>query len=111
MRSTLLSLAAEGIAARVKDTVREMKLKASDSASLVLSQIVSAVIAVILVVAVLVFLAVALAQWMESLLGAPWGMLIAAGALLVVALVVLLSRKKLFRGVFKRTFDGLVDHE
>ena len=53
---------------------------------------------------VLGLLSFALLQWLNGLVGSPWGTLIVAGVFLLALLVLFLNRQKLFRDLFVKLF-------
>lgn len=86
--------------------VREARLKMSRSVSAVLSRALAAVLLIIVLGIVLGLVAVVLIQWLNGLLGAPWGSLAVLGLFIVVLLVLWLLRKRLFRGFFINILTG-----
>ena len=53
---------------------------------------------------VLGLLSFALLQWLNSLVGAPWGTLIVSAVFLIVLIVLWMNRQKLFRDLFVKLF-------
>lgn len=77
----------------------EARLRVAKSVSSIVSQIASFLIVAILATILVCLLLVALMQWLNELLGMPWGTLIAAGGLVIIIAAILLFRKRLFAGV------------
>ena len=88
----------------VKLSVDEVKLKATRGLSTALSAVLAYLLIVCVLGLVLGLLSLALLQWLNGILGAPWGTLIVAGVALLVLLILWLARKKLFRDKFVELF-------
>ena len=57
-------------------------------------------------------LSIALLQWVNGLLGAPWGTLLVAAFFVLVLIVLCMCRKQLFRNMFVKLFiDAFYDDE
>ena len=92
--------------------VNELKLKATNGLSLALGQVLSMLLIIAVLVIVLGLLAFALLQWLNAAIGAPWGTLIICGVFVIVLAVLILFRKKMFRGMFVKLFiDVFYDPE
>ena len=92
--------------------VDELKLRATSGLSLALGQLLAMLLIVAVLAITLGLLAFAMLQWLNGLMGAPWGTL-TVFALYAVALAVLVTfRKKLFRNMFVKLFiDAFYDQE
>ena len=84
--------------------IDEVKLKTTRGLSTALGQILSWLIIISVLSLVLGLLSFALLQWLNGLVGSPWGTLIVAGVFLLVLLVLFLNRQKLFRDMFVKLF-------
>lgn len=84
----------------------QAKLKATDGLSKVLSQFFVIILIIALVFIILILLAVVAIQWLNGVIGDPWGSVIVCGFFLVMLLVLILGRKKFFRGMFEKLFSG-----
>ena len=84
--------------------IDEVKLKTTRGLSTALGQILSWLIIISVLSLVLGLLSFALLQWLNGLVGSPWGTLIVAGVFLLVLLVLFLNRQKLFRDLFVKLF-------
>lgn len=84
--------------------VDEVKLKTTRGLSTALSQILAYLVIICTVFLVLGLLSLALLQWLNGLLGAPWGTLIIAGVFLMVLVFLLMNRQKMFRDLFVKLF-------
>jgi len=92
--------------------IDEAKLKATRALSTALGQTLAYLLIFAVLALVLGLLALALLQWLNGLLGAPWGTLIVSGAFLIVLVVLWLNRQKLFRDLFVKLFiDVFYDTE
>jgi hypothetical protein len=92
--------------------VDEAKLKITRGLSTALSQVLAYLVIIFTLSLVVGLLSLALLQWINGLLGAPWGTLIVA-AFFVLALVVLwANRQKMFRDLFVQLFiDVFYDND
>lgn len=84
--------------------VDEFKLKATRGISTALGQALAYLLIIAVLVIVLGLLAFALLQWLNALVGSPWGTLIVAGVFLIGLGVLLLFRHKLFKDLFVKLF-------
>lgn len=84
--------------------VDEAKLKVTKGLSTALAQILAWLFIICILAIVLGLLAFALLQWLNILVGAPWGTLIVAGVFILALVILLLCRKKLFRNMFVKLF-------
>jgi len=84
--------------------IDELKLKATRGLSTALGQTLAFLLIFAVLALVLGLLALALLQWLNGLLGAPWGTLIVTGFFLIILGALLLNRQKLFRNLFVKLF-------
>ena len=92
---------------RYVDTrLEEARLKAADGVSSVVSQLISWLIIAMLLVILVCILDVALMQWLNDILGQPYGTLVAAGVIVIVIAVLFLLRKRLFAGTLGKNIAG-----
>ena len=84
--------------------IDETKLKLTRSLSTALGQTLAYLLIFAVLAIVLGLLAFALLQWLNSLVGAPWGTLIVSGVFLIVLVVLWINRQKLFRDLFVKLF-------
>ena len=84
--------------------VDEAKLKITKGLSTALGQVMAWLVIICILSLVLGLLAFALLQWLNILVGAPWGTLIVAGVFILALVILLLCRKKLFRNMFVKLF-------
>lgn len=84
--------------------IDEAKLKATRGLSTALGQTLAYLLIIVVLAIVLGLLSFALLQWLNSLVGAPWGTLIVAGAFLIILIALWVSRGKLFRDLFVKLF-------
>lgn len=92
--------------------IDEAKLKATRGLSKALGQTLTYLLIIVVLGLVLGLLSYALLQWLNTLLGAPWGTLSVAGILLLFLIVLLLNRNRLFRDMFVKMFiDVFYDTE
>lgn len=84
--------------------IDEAKLKASRGLSTALGQTLAYLLLFVVLSIVLGLLSLALLQWINGLLGAPWGTLIVAGIFLIVLAVLWVFRSRLFRDLFVKLF-------
>jgi len=82
----------------------EAKLKATRGLSTALGQILAYLLIFSVLAIVLGLLSLALLQWLNALMGAPWGTLIVLGVFLVAFCVLFAMRKRLFRDLFVQVF-------
>lgn|SRR5574344_81168 len=98
----------EGLAEEAKKyadlKVDELKLKATKGLSIALSQLLAYLLIIAVLSIVLGLLSYALLQWLNVLVGAPWGTFIVCGLFAIVLVVLLILRKKLFRNLFVKLF-------
>lgn len=86
--------------------VKEARLKMTKGVSRAIANTLSTILLICLLGIVLGLLAVVLLQWLNGILGEPWGSLIVFGVFLVALLVFFGFRKRLFRGIFVGTLSG-----
>lgn len=84
--------------------IDEAKLKATRGLSTALGQTLAYLLLFVVLSIVLGLLSLALLQWINGLLGAPWGTLIVAGIFLIVLAVLWVFRGRLFRDLFVKLF-------
>ena len=84
--------------------VDEAKLKITRGLSTALGQILAWLVIICILSLVLGLLALALLQWLNGLIGSPWGTLLVAAVFILVLAVLLCCRKKLFRNMFVKLF-------
>ena len=84
--------------------VDEVKLKVTRGLSTALAQILAYLVIICVLGLALGLLAYAMLQWLNGLIGAPWGTLSVAGVFLVAFVVLWLVRKNLFRDLFVKVF-------
>ena len=82
----------------------ELKLRATKGLSTAFSQILVYLLIIAMMIMVLGLLAFALLQWLNSLLGAPWGTLCVCAVFVVLLVILYLSRGRLFRDKFVKLF-------
>ena len=88
--------------------VDELRLKATRGLSTALGQTLAYLLIIAVLVIVLGLLSLALLQWLNALVGSPWGTLIVAGVFLIGLGVLLLFRHKLFKDLFVKLFIDIV---
>lgn len=92
--------------------IDELKLRATKGLSTALSQLLSMLLIFSVLLIVLGLLAYALLQWINLLIGAPWGTFTVCGVFAIVLAVLVALRRKLFKGRFIQLFiDAFFDHE
>lgn len=92
--------------------IDELKLKATRGLSTALGQTLAYLLIIAVLVIVLGLLSFALLQWLNALVGSPWGTLIVAGVFLIALGILLLNRHKLFKDLFVKLFiDIFYDSE
>ena len=91
----------------VDGRVTEVKLKAVKALSKTLSFICGMLLFFVVLAILFGVLALALIQWMNALLGAPYGTLAVAGLFALAALFIFIFRKKMFRSSFVAMFSKL----
>ena len=84
--------------------IDEVKLKTTRGLSTALGQILSWLIIIAVLSLVLGLLSLALLQWINGLVGSPWGPLIVAAVFGLALLILFLNRQKLFRDMFVKLF-------
>ena len=84
--------------------IDEVKLKTTRGLSTALGQILSWLIIIAVLSLVLGLLSLALLQWINRLVGSPWGTLIVAAVFGLALLILFLNRQKLFRDMFVKLF-------
>ena len=106
-RDTTLSEIAQETREYVDLRIDEAKLKLTRGLSTALGQTLSYLLIIAVLVIVLGLLALALLQWLNGLLGSPWGTLIVSGVFLIGLGVLVLNRHKLFKDLFVKLFIDL----
>ena len=90
----------------------EAKLKATRGLSTALGQTLAYLLIIAVLAIALGLLALALLQWLNGLLGAPWGTLIVAGVFLIALAILWAARGRLFKDLFvKLVIDVFYDPE
>lgn len=84
--------------------IDELRLKTTRGLSMALGQTLAYLLIIAVLVIVLSLFALALLQWLNGLLGAPWGTLIVAGVFLIALAALWVRRNKLFRDLFVKLF-------
>lgn len=84
--------------------IDEVKLKAVKGLSTAFSRLFSYLLVLAVFIIVLGLLAIALLQWLNGVLGAPFGTLAVAGFFIIVLAVLVALREKLFRNSFVKPF-------
>ncbi|MCR4824920.1 MAG: hypothetical protein K5849_06155 [Bacteroidales bacterium] len=84
--------------------VDEVKLQATRGLSTTLGQILAYLLIFAVLTIVLGLLGLALTQWLNGLLGVPWGTLIVSGIFMILLLVLWLNRQRLFQNLFVKLF-------
>ena len=108
---TLDELAKEG-RQYVDLSIDEIKLKTTRALSTALGQVLAYLLIFIVFTLLLGLLAFALLQWLNALVGAPWGTLIVSVVILLLLGVLWLCRTQLFRNLFVKIFiDVFYDTE
>ena len=92
--------------------LEEFKLKSVRGLSTALSRLLSLLLIFALLSIVLGLLAYGLLQWLNALVGAPWGTMMVLAVFLLALVVLIIYRKRLFRDMFVRLFiDVFYDSE
>ena len=90
----------------------EAKLKATRGLSTALGQTLAYLLIIAVLAIALGLLALALLQWLNGLLGAPWGTLIVAGVFLIALAILWAARGRFFKDLFVKLFiDVFYDPE
>ena len=84
--------------------VDEFKLKATKGLSIALSRTLSYLLIIAVLAITLGLVAFALLQWINSLVGAPWGTLIVGGVFLIALIALWVVRNRLFTDTFVKIF-------
>lgn len=109
---TSLGIISKDVQEYVQLAVDEAKLKTTRALSNALSQFLSSLVIICTVSLVLGLLSIALLQWVNGLLGAPWGTLLVAAFFVLVLIMLCMCRKQLFRNMFVKLFiDAFYDDE
>ena len=109
---TSLGIISKDVQEYVQLAVDEAKLKTTRALSNALSQFLSSLVIICTVSLVLGLLSIALLQWVNGLLGAPWGTLLVAAFFVLVLIVLCLCRTRMFRDMFVKLFiDAFYDDE
>ena len=85
----------------------EVKLKTTRSLSAALGQVCTFLVIIAVVMIILSLLAYALLQWINSLIGAPWGTLTVCGLFVILLIVIIARSRSLFMGSFVKLFTDL----
>lgn len=80
----------------------EMKLRTVGGLSQAFASLLSMLVIVAVLTIVLGLLGFALLQWLNTLIGAPWGTLAVSGLFLILLVVLWLNRRTMFRDSFVR---------
>lgn len=92
--------------------VDEAKLKITRGLSTALSQVLAYLVIIFTLSLVVGLLSLALLQWINGLLGAPWGTLIVAAVFVLALAVLWVNRQKMFRDLFVQLFiDVFYDND
>ena len=92
--------------------IDEAKLKATRGLSTALGQTLAYLLIFAVLTIVLGLLSLALLQWLNRLVGSPWGTLIVAGVFVIALIALWMRRGKLFRDLFVKLFiDVFYDSE
>lgn len=90
----------------------ELKLRAVRGLSTALSRLLSFLLIFVVLSLVLGLLAFALLQWLNVLLGVPWGTLLVLMVFVVALAVLIAQRRKLFSSAFVKLFmDAFYDKD
>lgn len=84
--------------------VDEFKLKATRGLSTALGQTLAYLLIFAVLAIALGLLAFALLQWLNALVGSPWGTLIVSGVFIAVLVVLWMMRSRLFKNLFVKLF-------
>lgn len=84
--------------------VDELKLMATNGLSLALSRVLAMLLIVAVLAIVLGLLAYAMLQWLNALVGVPWGTVIVLALFTAALAVLVFFRKRLFRDMFVKIF-------
>lgn len=84
--------------------IDEVKLKTTRGLSTALGQILAWLIIIAVLSLVLGLLSLALLQWINGLVGSPWGTLIVAALFGLALFILWVNRQKLFRDMFVKLF-------
>lgn len=82
----------------------EVKLKSAKGLSLALSRLLALLLIFAVLAIVLGLLALALLQFLNGLVGAPWGTLIVCGIFLILLIILLANHKTMFNKLFIKLF-------
>lgn len=88
-----------------------LKIRIASALSQALGKTVSMFLIIGVLTIVLGLLAFALLQFLNGLLGAPWGTLCVAGAFLILLVVLYIFRNRMFRDGFVRIFSAAILQE
>ena len=84
--------------------IDEVKLKTTRGLSTALGQILAWLIIIAVLSLVLGLISLALLQWINTLVGSPWGTLIVAALFALALFILWLNRQRLFRDMFVKLF-------
>lgn len=82
----------------------QIKLQATRGLATALGQVLSYLLIFVVLSIVLGLFAFLQLQWLNQLVGAPWGTVIVLGFFLVVLVILIAMRKKLFHNLFVKLF-------
>lgn len=109
---TSLGIIGKDVQEYVKLVVDETKLKTTRALSNALSRFLASLVIICTVTLVLGLLSIALLQWINGLLGAPWGTLLVATFFVLVLVVLCMFRERMFRDMFVKLFiDAFYDDD
>lgn len=96
----------------VRLAIDEVKLKTTRALSNALSRFLASLVIICTASLVVGLLSIALLQWINGLLGAPWGTLLVAAFFIVVLVILCLCRQQMFRDMFVKLFiDAFYDED
>lgn len=84
--------------------IDEIKLKSTKGLTMAMSRLVSLFLIIIVLAITLGLLALALVQFLNGLVGTPWGTLIVWGAFMILLIILILNSKTLFNKTFLKIF-------
>lgn len=98
-----------GVRRYIDYRIEEGKLQAAKGFSDSLSVIAAVFISIILLLNALLLLSIAIMEWLNNILGTPWGTIITMGSLVILAAIFFFFRdfffKKPFRKLFSKAFN------
>lgn len=84
----------------IDSRIDEMKLRTVGGLSQAFASLLSMLVIVAVLTIVLGLLGLALLQWLNALIGAPWGTLVVSGVFLILLVILWLNRRTMFRDNF-----------